>query len=63
MLFHFFSQCVFCMFGDKTIYKVTHLKVHSKGKYLVKKNPFSRTTTNGSLGLLSCFSVFVISQR
>ncbi len=32
MLFHFlnFSQCVVCMFGHKTIYKVTNLKVHSK---------------------------------
>ncbi len=35
MLFHFFnfSQCVVCMFGHKTIYKVTNLKVHSKGRY------------------------------
>ncbi len=43
MLFHFlnFSQCVVCMFGHKTIYKVTNLKVHSKGRYLVfKKIPF-----------------------
>ncbi len=39
MLFHFlkFSQCVVCMFGHKTIYKVTNLKVHSKGRYFVKK--------------------------
>ncbi len=50
------------MFGHKTIYKVTNLKVHSKGRYLVKKNPFSRTTTNGSFGLQSCFPVFVTSQ-
>ncbi len=64
MLFHFlnFSQCVECMFGHKTIYKVTNLKVHSKGRYFVLKNPFSRTTTNGSFGLQSCFPVFVISQ-
>ncbi len=35
MLFHFlnFSQCVVCMFGHKTIYKVTNLKVHSKGTF------------------------------
>ncbi len=50
------------MFGHKTIYKVTNLKVHSKGRYFVLKNPFSRTTTNGSFGLQSCFPVFVTSQ-
>ncbi len=27
-----------------------------------KKNPFSRTTMNGSFGLQSCFPVFVTSQ-
>ncbi len=39
MLFHFlnFSQCVVCLFGHKTIYKVTNLKVHSKGRYFIKK--------------------------
>ncbi len=39
MLFHFlnFSQFVVCMFGHKNIYKVTNLKVHFKGRYLVKK--------------------------
>ncbi len=39
MLFHFlnFSQCVECMFGHKMIYKVTNLKVHSKGRYFVFK--------------------------
>ncbi len=39
MLFHFlnFSQCVECMFGHKTIYKVTNLKVHSKGRYFLSK--------------------------
>ncbi len=39
MLFHFlnFSQCVVCMFGHKTIYKVTNLKVHSNGRNLVFK--------------------------
>ncbi len=49
MLFHFlnFSQCVVCMFGHKPINL---------------KNPFSRTTTNGSFGLQSCFPVFVTSQ-
>ncbi len=43
MLFHFlnFSQCVVCMFGHKTIYKVTNLKVYSNGRYFVeKKVPF-----------------------
>ncbi len=55
MLLHFlyFSQCVGCMFGHKTIYGVTNLKVHYKGRYFVKKkkNPFSRTTMNGSARL------------
>ncbi len=39
MLFHIlnFSQCVVCMFGNKTIYKVTNLKVHSKGRHFVLK--------------------------
>ncbi len=39
MLFHFFNfnQCVVCMFGHKTIYKVTNLKVHSKGRYFVEE--------------------------
>ncbi len=39
MLFNFlyFSLCVVCMFGHKTIYKVTNLKVHSKGRYFVFK--------------------------
>ncbi len=39
MLFHFlnFSQCVVCMFGHKKTYKVTNLKVYSKGRYLVFK--------------------------
>ncbi len=32
---------VSCMFGHKKIYKVTNLKVHSKGRYFMyKKNPF-----------------------
>ncbi len=60
MLFHFlsFSQCVECMF----VTKVTNLKVHSKGRFSFLKNPFSRTTTNGSFGLQCCFPVFVTSQ-
>ncbi len=66
MLFHFlnFSQCVVCMFGHKKIYKVTNLKVHSKGRYFVKKKKkrFSRTTMNSSFGLQSCFPLFVTSQ-
>ncbi len=39
MLFHILnvSQCVVCMFGHKTIYSVTNLKVHSKGRYFVFK--------------------------
>ncbi len=39
MLFHFlnFSQCVVCIFWHKKIYKVTNLKVHSKGRYFVFK--------------------------
>ncbi len=33
--------CVVCIFGHKKIYKVTTLKVHSKGRYFVlKKIPF-----------------------
>ncbi len=43
VLFHVlnFSQCVVSMFGHKTIYKVTNLKVLSKGRCFVKKKiPF-----------------------
>ncbi len=51
------------MFGNITIYKVTHLKVHSKGRYFIFfLNPFSITKTNGSFGLQSWFPVFVTSQ-
>ncbi len=59
------------MFGHITIYKVTNLKVHSKGRYIyihvciyiyIYIYPFPRTTTNGSFGLQSCFPVFVTSQ-
>ncbi len=40
--------------NNMKIYKVTYLKVYSKGRYFVKKrNPFSRTTTNGLFGLQS----------
>ncbi len=64
MLFHFLniSQCVVCIFEHKKIYKFTNLKVHSKGRFLVK-NPFSRTTTNGSFGLQHCFLVSVIAKQ
>ncbi len=66
MLFYFlnFSQCVVFMFEHTMIYKVTHLKVHSKG-YISKGDisyTFSRITTNGSFGQQSCFPVFVTSQ-
>ncbi len=59
MLFHFLnlSQCVVCMFEHRTIYRVTNLKVHSKGSSFVnKKNPFSRTTTTARLdyNVVSC---------
>ncbi len=43
------------MFGHITIYKVTHLKVHSKEK----KNPFSRTTTVGEMDRLDYKGVFM----
>ncbi len=49
MLFQFlnFSQCIVCIMF---------------GNKTIYKN-FSRTTTNGSFGLQSCFPVFEISQR
>ncbi len=64
MLFNFlyFSLCVVCMFGHKTIYKVTISKSTPKGDISFLKNLFSRTTANGSFGLQSCFPVFVKSQ-
>ncbi len=65
MLFHFlhFRPFVVCMFGHNTVYKVTNLKVSSKGRcFVFSLNPFSRTTTSGSFGLQSCFPVFVTSQ-
>ncbi len=42
MLFNFlnFSQFVVCMLGYKKIYNITNLKVHSKGRYFVKKKNF-----------------------
>ncbi len=43
------------MFKYTTFYKVTNLKVHSKGRYIFL-NPFSRTTANGSF---ECQSVFL----
>ncbi len=63
MLFHFlnFSQCVVYMFRHKTIYKVTNLSPLQRD-ILRLKNPFSRTTTNSSFGLQSCFPLFVTSQ-
>ncbi len=56
MLFHFlnFSQCVLCMFGYKTIYKVTNSKIYSKGRYFVFIL-FKNYTANGSFGLQSSF--------
>ncbi len=42
--------------------KVTNLKVHSKELFEFFFNSFSRTITNGSFGLQSCFPVFVTSQ-
>ncbi len=62
MLFHFMNFSL-CMFGHKNIYKVTNLKVYSKGRYLVKKNPFSRTTTNGSLGTTKLFPVLIVTSQ
>ncbi len=38
----------------ETFYKVTNLKVHSKGRYFFL-NPFSRTTANGSFERQSVF--------
>ncbi len=57
MLFHFlnFSPCAVCMFGHKTIYKVTNLKVHSKGRYFVlKKIPFQELQWTWTTKLFSC---------
>ncbi len=66
MLFHFlnFSRCVVSMFGYQTIYKVTNLKVHSKGRYFVFfKSLFKNYNERlGSFGLQSCFPLFVTSQ-
>ncbi len=60
MLFHFlyFSQCV-CL-GIKRSTKLQISKSTPKGDISFFKNPFSRTTANGSFGLQSCFPVFVI---
>ncbi len=67
MLFHFlnFSQCVVCMFGHKKIYKVTNLKVHSKGRYFAfkKKIPFQELQRTTKFGLQNSFPVFVTSQK
>ncbi len=53
-------QCVYL--GIKRSTKLQISKSTPKGDILFLKNPFSRTTTNGSFGLQSCFPVFVTSQ-
>ncbi len=66
MLFHFFNfnQCVVCIFGHKTIYKVTNLKVHSKGRYFVfLQISFQELQRTACLDYKVVFPVFVISQR
>ncbi len=62
MLFHFlnFTQCV-CL-SIKLSTKLLISKSPPKGDILFLKNPFSRTTTNGSFGLQSCFTVFMTSH-
>ncbi len=63
MLFHFFHFLNFsqCVWGIKISTKLQISK--SKGRYFdTKKKQFSRTTTNGSVGLQRCLPVFVISQ-
>ncbi len=60
MLFHFFNFSL-RMRGHKTKLQIS--KSTPKGDILFFKNPFSRTTTNGSFGLQSCVPVFVISQK
>ncbi len=62
MLFHFlnFSHCV-CL-GIKPSTKLQISKSTPKGDIKLLKNPFSRTTTNGSFGLQRCFPGFVMSQ-
>lgn len=39
MIFNFwnFSRCEVCIFGHKKNYKVTNLKVHSKGDFFLGK--------------------------
>ncbi len=56
MLFHFlnFSQCVVCMFGPKKIYKVTNLKVHSKGRYFLFKKSIFKNYNVWTTKLFSC---------
>ncbi len=52
-----------CVWAEKYIYKVTKLKVHSKGRYFVlKKAIFKNYSERRSSGLQSCFPVFVTSQ-
>ncbi len=65
MLFQFinFSQFVVSMFGYKTIYKVTNLKVLSNGRYFVlKKIPFQELQRTARLDYKSCFRVFATSH-
>ncbi len=64
MLFHFlnFSQCVVCMFGHKKIYKVTNLKVHSKGRYFVFKKFLFKNYNEHSLDYKVVFLYFDITR-
>ncbi len=48
--------------GIKRSTKLQISKSTPEGDISFLKNPFSRTTTNGSFGLQSCFPVFVTSQ-
>ncbi len=52
------------MFVIKTIYKVTNLKVHSKGRFylFIFLIPFQELQANGSFGLQSCFPLIVTSE-
>ncbi len=54
-------MCSVCL-GIKRSTKLQISKSTPKGDISFLKVPFSRTTTNGSFGLQSCFPVFVISQ-
>ncbi len=57
-----FSQCVVLYVWHKKIYKVTNLKVHSKGRYFVfKKIPFQELQRTARLDY-KVVSGVVISQ-